>query len=97
MDGIAPTGKLRTRDRAGTPSTLPPDLLAEGVRRLGSLSLLIAVLMAVTAVTLNLITRSPGSPFKVPAFVIWCGAARVVVMGHVALSLTPRSGARPRP
>ncbi len=78
-EGFVRPEDLRFRARTGAGTTLPPELLAEGVRRLGRLSLLVAILMAVSFGTYFTLTHRPGAPWRPPGLVVACGVARVVL------------------
>ncbi len=93
-DVVVRPEELRLAARTGGAATLPPELLAEGVRRLGRLSLLVAVLMGVSVVTYFSLTHGPGAVWRPPGFVLVCGIARVVLpLGMWAA--TRRRGADP--
>src|SRR5262249_7205891 len=65
--------------RARAASTLPPDLLAEGARRLGTLSLLISAVMIGTFVIMIWLSLTPGTAVRLSGAVFWTGIGRIAI------------------
>lgn len=85
-------GESSTATRA-VRETLPPELLAAGVRRLGTVALLTAVIMPVFSVAMHIVAARIGKA-TVPGIVLF-GEAAVVVASLGMFALTRRAGLDP--
>jgi serine/threonine-protein kinase len=94
MDGgIVRSESPRLRARSGSASTLPPDLLAAGVRRLGFVALLTAVFALVVTVVFRVAAAQTGqAPYH---GIVLFGEIAILVASLGMFGLTRRTGLDP--